>query len=513
MRAKLLSSAATLALLWSGTALAADMKTAPAPVADVPAPYVASLASVWSGFHVGLHAGVGGSALDYPFGATDGAWAIGGAGHMDASGFLGGAQIGYDWVFPNRILLGLEADISGTDVKSRLGLGGSVWYGDSWLGSASGSVGTTLDYIGTVRGRLGYLVSDPWLVYVTGGWAYGSVKSSYALGYSTDGYGDGGWAGHRSNTMSGWVAGVGTAYALSPNMTIRAEYLHADLGSDTLMRVDDLMGYAGKMKISPAYDFVRVGFDYKIDALSPAAPALAPAPLAAPTKVDWTGLHIGLNGGYGGGENSYPVGGSLALGDVPYSLSGSGKLRNAGFIGGAQIGYDLQFTNRMVVGLEADFDWANVDGHLGLGGALDTGSASYGAAAAAGTSLDWFGTVRARLGYAVSDPLLVYVTGGWAYGRTDTSYHLTVPDLSVDYAGSKKNDHNGWALGAGLDYAVTPNLSLRAEYLHVDFDSKKVLDVSYGPAAARLKVDPSYDFMRVGVNYKFDLGSTAAGLR
>lgn len=494
----LLSSALTAVLC--GPTLAADLHRAPPPAA-VSEPTVRSL---WSGLHVGLSAGVGGGKTEYPIAIASGGTTVAGTADMNASGRLFGGQIGYDWVFSNRILVGLEADIAWTDVEDRLSLGGGATVDGVPLGSAGGDIGTRLDYLGTVRGRLGYVVTDPWLVYLTGGWAYGGVKSSYSAGIA----GGPGVSGSVSKTMSGWAAGVGTEYAITPDFSFRAEYLHVDLGSADLASLA-IGGITAGMKVEPTYDIVRAGFNYRFGGTAPAT-ALQPAAFASPTTFSWTGLHVGVNGGYGAARDDYPIDASFTTGGSVVGLSGTGKLDGGGTLAGVQIGYDYQLSSKIVLGLEADFDWADVRGRLGLGGSASVGGVPIGSAAGdLGTNLDYLGTVRARLGYAVTDPWLIYATGGWAYGGTSSSIGGSI--TGIGGAGlSKKLTHSGWVAGLGSEYAVTSNLTVRAEYLHVDLESKTLLDFTAGTTHASLKVDPSYDVVRVGVNYKFDFGAPAA---
>ncbi|MBR7552205.1 hypothetical protein KC220_27050, partial [Mycobacterium tuberculosis] len=78
----------------------------------------------WSGLYLGLHAGVGGGTTDYPYrlDVIDPVLSARGAGHMDGSGWLAGGQIGYNWVLPSRVLLGLEADIGWSSIEDQLKL-------------------------------------------------------------------------------------------------------------------------------------------------------------------------------------------------------------------------------------------------------------------------------------------------------------------------------------------------------------------------------------------------------
>ncbi|MDR3374778.1 MAG: outer membrane beta-barrel protein, partial [Ancalomicrobiaceae bacterium] len=374
----------------------------------LPAAADPTVRSLWSGLYIGLHAGVGGGREKYPiFGSYDtgGTLAdLGGDVHMDASGGLLGAQIGYNFVLPNRVLLGVEVDFSRSSVKDRLSFDATANGA-----SESESIGSTLDYFGTLRGRLGYVVTDPWLVYATAGLAFGAVNSGYSADYAVSG-GPGTSVGvGKANYLTGWAAGIGTAYAITPNLSFRTEYLHADLGTG------DLLGYdvppiAAGLKIHPVYDFVRAGFDYRFEATAPAT-TLDQASYVAPTQFSWTGFHVGANAGYVAAQDRYPI--DYLVSSTP--LAAEAKLHGAGTLFGLQAGYDYEFANRTVLGLEADLSWANVPGKLGAGLDLSSGGLSESVSASVGTSLQYLGTVRVRAGFAVTEPWLVYATAGWAY--------------------------------------------------------------------------------------------------
>lgn len=495
MRVSFVSLSTVLAVVLAGPVFAADVAKRSSPIADpIPSP-----SSSWGGFHVGVNGGVGGGKVDYPVGAVAGPLAIAGSGGMNAAGMLLGVQAGYDWVFANRILAGIEADFGWSNLEDKLSVGGSASVGGVPIGSAGLAAGSRLDYLGTVRGRLGYVVTDPWLVYLTGGWAWGSVNSSYSAGI----VGGPGFAGGVTKQMSGWAAGIGTEYAITPDLSFRAEYLHVDLGSADLAALA-IGPVAAGLRVSPTHDIVRAGINYRFGGTG-SPTAMQASVFTAPRSFDWTGFHIGVNGGYGMGAHDYPIDATIG----GSSVTGKAAMDASGFLAGAQIGYDLQLSNRIVVGLEADFDWADINGTLSLGGAASIGGVPLGTAAAAvGTRLDHMGTVRGRIGYAVRDPWLVYATAGWAHGATTTSAGASVPGLFTGGL-SRKLDHSGWAAGLGTEFAVTPNLTVRAEYMHVDFSSETLMALTLLGAAARIKVDPSYDLVRVGVNYKFDFGGSS----
>lgn len=138
------------------------------------------------------------------------------------------------------------------------------------------------------------------------------------------------------------------------------------------------------------------------------------APVMVDPGYNWTGFYIGGNAGYGWKDptatftpNDIGLGPALGL-SPPVSFNMSGAL------GGVQFGYNKQFSPNWVAGLEADFDGANIRGG---------GTTNYLAIVPAAMSslvnerVDWFGTVRARLGYLPANNFLIYGTGGFAYGN------------------------------------------------------------------------------------------------
>lgn len=192
-----------------------------------------------------------------------------------------------------------------------------------------------------------------------------------------------------------------------------------------------------------------------------AAADLAPAPVtkapvAIPTPVfSWTGFYIGANAGYGWSSGQDGLG---LYGVDP-----------KGWFGGGQVGYNYQFGNNVVAGLEADLQ----------GGDISAGPAGL------NSSLDLFGTVRGRLGYAFGR-VLPYVTGGFAWG-----------DNSIDYLGaSQSQTHTGWTAGAGIEYALTDHWTAKTEYLYTDYGSKFYDSLG---ANAGLTTQTA----KVGINYKF----------
>lgn len=198
----------------AGSAFAADLPSTKAPPYLPPPPPP----PMWTGFYVGLNAGytfsnTTSARLTDNFGTTV---TVGG---VNNDGFIGGGQIGYNWQFGPSFLVGVEADIQGI-----AGSNGTVTAFVSPVTAVS--VSSRIDYLGTVRGRLGWLFTPTLLLYGTGGLAYGGVNSTTFInsfaGLGTSVY---------SDTRVGWTAGGGVEWMFWPNWSAKVEYLYYDLGS------------------------------------------------------------------------------------------------------------------------------------------------------------------------------------------------------------------------------------------------------------------------------------------
>jgi len=156
---------------------------------------------------------------------------------VNNSGFIGGGQIGYNWQFGNSFLVGVEADIQGVaGSNSAANIGAAVGVpGFPNTVVQAATVRKSLDYLGTVRGRLGFLFTPTLLVYGTGGLAYGGVTGNTAIAQflvppaavTPAWFG----AGAYSNTRVGWTAGGGLEWMFAPNWSAKVEYLYYDLGN------------------------------------------------------------------------------------------------------------------------------------------------------------------------------------------------------------------------------------------------------------------------------------------
>jgi outer membrane immunogenic protein len=244
-----------------------------------------------------------------------------------------------------------------------------------------------------------------------------------------------------------------------------------------------------------------------------AAPAFAAdlgvrAPVMPLPVSPWTGFYFGGNVGYGWGDQAVNFSGSastlagIARGQIPSSLAGDSR----GPIGGIQAGYNWQ-TGAFVLGVETDIQAAAID----QSGTLSTavGGGLFPATTTANQELSWLGTVRGRLGYTITPTMLLYGTGGFAYGQGEVSSSVNTTPNCPGFCGglTSSSTLTGWAAGGGLEYEITPNWSAKIEYLHYDLGT---LSQTYGDSAGRFPgtfvstiTDFTGNIARIGANYKF----------
>ena len=214
------------------------------------------------------------------------------------------------------------------------------------------------------------------------------------------------------------------------------------------------------------------------------APYKAPAAIAP--AFTWTGFYFGINGGYGGNEFKYPF-------EAPVvSSSGQASLTSSGFLAGGQLGYNWQ-VGQWVWGFETDIQWSNIKGELDASASTPLGALALNA----GSELEWFGTVRGRLGYAW-ERLMVYATGGFAYGSVSTNLNAAGGPLGV-FSFSGDSQKTGWTAGAGFEYAITPSISLKTEYLYLDLGSDNV----YTTNGFSISEETTVHLVRAGLNWRF----------
>lgn len=257
----------------------------------------------------------------------------------------------------------------------------------------------------------------------------------------------------------------------------------------------------------------------------------APARAQAPAVQNWAGFYIGLNAGAAWGRSGANTSVSCSDFGVPpayicdafgggaanaaaVGASGTGSMTSTGFTGGVQAGYNWQ-TNNFVYGLETDFGAFNLRGSRQGSAVYPTFGPMVGPpnAYTVGSSFDtdWLFTFRGRLGWALPSNLMIFATGGLALTNLTVghSFRDNVVGGASESASTSKLKA-GWALGAGLEWALTNRWTVKAEYLHVDFGkltaAGTITNVSVGAAYSQgisTTADLSGDIVRLGVNYRF----------
>jgi outer membrane immunogenic protein len=430
-----------------GTAVSAQAADLPVKAPYLKAPVVAVYD--WTGFYIGVNAGVGvgRDVVVHEYAGTANNT------YLQPQGAVGGGQIGYNWQtgsFLGPVLLGLEADIQGTGMTD----------GGTTLSSVFGPVNYNqkLDWFGTARGRIG-LVKGPVVSYFTGGFAFGDVKTSIT---------EGGFVSSVSRTQTGWTIGSGVEAALGGNWTGKIEYLYLNLGNK-----NDLF-FAGTQPVrSEIHESIfRVGLNYRIGGNG----IYAAAPVA-----NWAGFYLG--GNFGGATARNRTTATAGVTDA-FNLSPDG------FIGGGQIGYNWQASN-WVFGIETDFQGSTQ---------RDNRTFVLQSTAAYDAKLPWFGTARGRIGYSVGSTLF-YATGGAAYGSVKTN--VITPVSNETFTKTK----TGWTAGAGIETPFTlfnlfgPAWTSKTEYLYVDLGR---VDNVFPVSGLVNSTKVTEHVFRTGINYHFN---------
>lgn len=548
------------------------------PVADVPTkgpvkgPKPEPLpAMVWEGFYAGLNAGYAWDPLsetvtagslvqngldnflapgfDPPHGVASAASASG-ASRTNAGNFIGGGQIGYNSQF-NKFVLGLEADLQGSNTRNRhdflRGAASLDFFGAPDIAMTNVEHEKNVDWLGTVRGRAGYLFTPAFLGYATGGLAYGGVRADTFVSQNWGGaalgplFQSAGAIGHYSAVRLGWTIGGGVEWMFAPNTSLKAEYLYYDLGGATyasspLTTFDTLSGFSNTVipftRVKFRGDLARVGLNYHFGQSEGKAAALPPTPIT-------TGFYAGLNAGY-----SWDASPGVTTTGVParsdlddflltsfnaasaISATGVSRAKADGALGGAQFGYNYQ-ADKFLVGVETDIQGAAATGRGGFAAAAEATSLGLVPAGTVATSVanektvDWLGTLRGRAGYLVTPELLGYATGGVAFGGV-TAHTLAaqtatsaLPLQTSNAIGHLNGALFGWTAGGGVEWMFAPNTSLKAEYLfydlgHLSYASTPFfINSALAPAANAVAPVSHTRFnghlARLGINYHFDL--------
>jgi outer membrane immunogenic protein len=235
----------------------------------------------------------------------------------------------------------------------------------------------------------------------------------------------------------------------------------------------------------------------------------APPPVAAPVPWTWTGFYIGVHIGAGWGDKIWsepadsPDTGGLVDADLTVS----------GFLGGGQIGYNLQVLPNWVAGIEADVSGADIKGRSpcfdGIHSIFPEDSAD-----SCHSKSDVLGTIVGRVGPTIGNAW-VYVLGGgaWIHDHYTDDYYF--PNLVATYSASETRW--GWTVGTGIEYAITANWSAKVQYNFMDFGTKELTIVAPTgeeflgcPCHYRENIEQRIHTVKFGLNYRFNWGKGKA---
>jgi outer membrane immunogenic protein len=289
---RFLTTSASLTAMMSSV-IAADLPARKEPIA------VSMSSSIWTGLYAGLNAGGAWSNssstsvttypgfINYPNLSVSGttyapaaAWMASRTLASGYSGFIGGGQIGYNWQANQSAAIGAEADIQGIagsgsrtgayQLAPRANIGERI--GDKVFGLISTS--RNISYLGTIRGKIGYLVIPNLLVYATGGLAYGGVASNISIsGAALPATGGSPFAtnGSYSETRTGWTVGGGAEWMFLKDWSAKTEYLYYDLGNLSYvpspmvsLKANGAVNFVNWSRVQTRFNgnLVRIGINY-----------------------------------------------------------------------------------------------------------------------------------------------------------------------------------------------------------------------------------------------------------
>jgi outer membrane immunogenic protein len=395
---------------------------------------------------------------------------------------LAGVHGGYDYQLNNIFVVGVEGDIthksgSGT-LLSRVALPTSEWDG-------------------SIRGRLGVLVTPHSLVYATGGFAFGSFKTpwhevpaSFEAGEAIELLG-----GYRT----GWTLGGGIQYTLDSNWSTRIDYRYTDWGSKGVLWAEDeeVSTVPSASKLTETR--VTVGLTYKHGPSAKIGERDA-------VQANWAGTYVGGHVGAAAARIKY---GAFTCSDGCFDDTEFADFTQV-FAGGF-VGYNYLVSSKIVLGVEGD-----LNAKFGKGYKIDDRLLP---------TSDWDSSLRARLGYAPTARSLIYATGGLAFGHFKTPQSGAQERQGGNDVGNQPcrdqvfgpsgpgcpsepaEDHvggfrTGWTLGAGLEYAINQNWSTRIDYRYTDYGSKTTtVNTGYNFDTYPSKLTENR--IGVGVGYRF----------
>jgi outer membrane immunogenic protein len=221
-----------------------------------------------------------------------------------------------------------------------------------------------------------------------------------------------------------------------------------------------------------------------------------PPPPPPPPIFNWTGFYLGAN-----------LGGAWASGTLTDNVTGASITGNhAGVIGGGTIGYNWQFAPNWVVGVEGMFDGTSISKTTSTanGTFVDATRTPWAVSVQGNANTNWITTAAARIGFAENN-WLFYAKGGGAWANNSASVTaVAVTGAPLGWVGgtvSRNNTAAGWLAGVGVEYGLTHNWTVKAEYNYLGF-ANWTATTAFAPGDS-INVSRNINLFTVGVNYKF----------
>jgi opacity protein-like surface antigen len=369
------------------------------------------------------------------------------------------------------------------------------------------------------------------MAYLTGGLAVAEIKTAgIVAGFSAfDSDGNPnitpvGFGFYDHRTKAGWTAGAGFETHLTGNLTGKVEYLYLDFGRVSTATSNPLNATPVAVNLDSRVTdhIVRVGLNYKFDpagaVYAAAGDSRAPMLFKAPMLAAWTwaGPYLGGTIGYSTGKSrTDTIFGDPASGAGLFAITASHRLDGA--IGGAQAGYNW-LADMWLAGVEGDLNYSGQRAKLNAvcpGEICNPtlvsviGDPSVIANFADSQKLEWFATLRARLGVTVTPDAIAYVTGGLAVGEVMTAGTVFGFDGNGNPVNTIVSSHNtkaGWTAGGGIEGHLAGNWTAKIEYLYLDLGTVTTIPAPAANATTAVAFNSRItdNLVRVGVNYKFD---------
>lgn len=387
----------------------------------------------WTGLYLGGFVGAGASVTDLKL--------LGGNFNgLGGEGFAAGAMVGYNYQVAPEFVLGLQADLTLTDLDNELNVG---------LLGISASSGS--DFVGSASVRAGWLATPDTLLYVLGG--FSRAESSFQLNTPIG-------TGEIKQSFRGYHVGGGLETRVSERVTARMEYRYTEFGEED-------SGTLGFLNFEPSMHTATFGFAYNW--YEPNTGAVQTNGYGS--YSDWTGIYAGGYIGAGGRVTSAKLG--------PIGFNGIG---GDGFLGGLLLGYNYQLTSDFVLGLQGDYAFTDMDTSLGIAGLG-------GISANVGYENIW--SISGRAGWLNTPDTMIYLLGGFSSAESDFAVNTVIGGLR------QSQTLAGYHAGTGIETKISDNLTARIEYRYTDFRS-----TSWGTGGL-LNFEPSAHSTKIGLAWNW----------